>query len=56
MAVRDYSVEASQRLSIDDQRRHTLEQMQNDLADQILARISQANQAIDTSSTAETPE
>ena len=56
VAVRDYSVEASQRLSIDDQRRHTLEQMQNDLADQILARISQANQAIDASSTAETPE
>ena len=56
VAVRDYSVEASQRLSIEDQRRHNLEQMQNNLADRILARISQINQAMDAPSAAETPE
>ena len=51
VATRDFSVEATQRLSIEDQRRHNLEQMQTDLADQILMRISQANEAMDAEDT-----
>lgn len=48
-ATRDYTADATQRLSSDDERYHTLDQMQDDLANRILERIARHNDQLATS-------